>query len=179
MLSKSNRYICSLTNFTKIKPMKRKLLLILFFASVMFTGCNQSNTRSYNDTIVDAHKLLFEATNEFLSGSLDLIGKPESKKQLLKVIDATRKKLIEAQKPVEDLLPLNDKGLRQKMLEMFSTALNSMDGLEANIDILTKKDSEPKAAIMLKGVLSSLLELDESIKEIQVEYAESNNAELR
>ncbi|MDQ6471228.1 hypothetical protein RB619_11290 [Flavobacterium sp. LHD-80] len=160
--------------------MKKITLLLLFIISSVSISCNERTTESYNNQIVEAHTKLFQANEEFLKGSLNFIGKPESKKELLALIKATRNKLIEAQKPVELLAPLNtDQGLRKTILEMFSTSITSMDGFEINIDILTAKDGEAKAATMLQGAFSEIVALDETIKEIQVEYAHSNNAQLR
>ncbi|WP_035652797.1 hypothetical protein [Flavobacterium sp. ASV13] len=160
--------------------MKKITLFLLLLISVVFTSCNQQTTTSYNNQIVEAHKKLFEANDAFLNSSLNYIGKPESKKDLLKLIASTRNKLVAAQKPVDLLMPLNsDRGLRKKMLDMFDISIASMDGFEANIDILTTKDNEVKAATMMQGAFSGLLELDKEIKEIQVEYADSNNAQLR
>lgn len=160
--------------------MKKTTLLLLLVISLLSISCNHRTTESYNNQIVEAHTKLFETNDEFLKGSLNFIGKPESKKEFLALIKATRKKFEEAQKPVELLAPLNtDQGLRKTMLKMFSSSINSMNSFEINIDILTAKDNEAKAATMLQGAVSEILELDETIKQIQVEYANSNNAQLR
>ncbi|KAF2515388.1 hypothetical protein EYY60_02560 [Flavobacterium zhairuonense] len=160
--------------------MKKITLLLVLFVSVVFTGCGEQTTTSYNNQIVEAHKKLFDANDAFLSSSLNFIGKPESKKDFLKLIASTRNKLVAAQKPVDLLAPLNtDHGLRKTMLEMFDLSIASMDGFEANIDMLTTKDNEEKAATMMQGAFSGLLELDKEIKAIQVEYADANNAQLR
>lgn len=160
--------------------MKKITFLIVLFTCTMFTSCNQRTTVSYNDTIVEAHKQLFEANDAFITRSLNFIGKPESKKEFLKLITATRNKLVEARKPVELLDPLSkDHGLRKTMLDMFSSSINSMDGFEINIDLMTAKDNETKAATMLQGAFTEILELDKLIKELQVEYAQENNAQLR
>lgn len=160
--------------------MKKITLLFLLLVATAFTSCNQQTTTSYNNQIVDAHKKLFEANDEFLNGSLNFIGKPESKKEFLKLIASTRNKLIAAQKPVDLLVPLQtDHGLRKTMLNMFTSSITAMDGFEMNIDILTAKDNEEKAAVMLQGAFSEIIDLDAQIKEMQVEYADSNNAQLR
>ncbi|MTH18004.1 hypothetical protein [Flavobacterium sp. LC2016-01] len=160
--------------------MKKITLLLLLVISSISISCNERTTESYNNQIVEAHTKLFQANEEFLKGSLSLIGKPESKKELLTLIASTRNKLIAAKKPVDLLLPLSsDQGLRKTMLDMFDSSITSMDGLEINIDILTAKDNEAKAATMLQGAFTEIIELDEKIKQIQVEYADSNNAQLR
>ncbi|WP_289663754.1 hypothetical protein [Flavobacterium panacagri] len=160
--------------------MKKITLLLILFVCTILTSCNQRTTKSYNDTIVDAHTKLFQANDEFLKGSLNYIGKPESKKDLLKLIATTKNKLVEAKKPVELLEPLNrDHGLRKTMLDMLDSSITSMDGFEINIDLLTAKDNEEKAAIMMQGAFSEILELDGLIKELQVQYAHENNAQLR
>ncbi|KAF2335490.1 hypothetical protein [Flavobacterium daemonense] len=160
--------------------MKKITLLLLMVVSSVFISCNERTTESYNNQIVEAHSKLFQANEEFLNGSLSLIGKPESKKELLALITSTRNKLIEAKKPVELLAPLNsDKGLRKVMLDMFNSSITSMDGFETNIDVLTAKDNQAKSTIMLQGAFAEIVEMDETIKEIQVEYANANNAQLR
>ncbi|AXB55786.1 hypothetical protein [Flavobacterium fluviale] len=158
--------------------MKKITLIIVLF--MLISSCNTRTTTSYNDTIVAAHTKLFEANDQFFKETLNFIGKPESKKELLKLIAATRSKLVEAQKPVELLEPLSrDHGLRKTMLDMFNSSITAMDGFEINIDILTAKDNETKAATMLQGAFTEILELDELIKELQVQYAHENNAQLR
>lgn len=160
--------------------MKKTTLLLILLVCTLLTSCNERTTKSYNDTIVDAHTKLFQANDAFLKSSLNYLGKPESKKELLKLISTTRNQLVEAKKPVELLAPLNkDHGLRKTMLDMFNSSITSMDGLELNIDLLTAKNNEEKAATMLQGAFSEILELDELIKELQVEYAHENNAQLR
>ncbi|MEN2414694.1 hypothetical protein [Flavobacterium mesophilum] len=160
--------------------MKKITFLFLLFVSVVFTGCGEQTTTSYNNQIVEAHKKLFEANDTFLNNSLNFIGKPESKKEFLKLIASTRNKLVAAQKPVDLLAPMNtDHGLRKTMLDMFDLSIASMDGFEANIEVLTSKGNEEKAATMVQGAFSGLLDLDAEIKAIQVEYADANNAQLR
>jgi len=160
--------------------MKKITLLFLLVVSATFISCNQRTTQSYNDQIVEAHSKLFQANDEFLRGSLTFVGKPESKKDFLKLITATRNKLVEAKKPIELLDPLStDHGLRKTMLDMFSSSINSMDALEINVDMLVAKNNEEKAATLLQGAFTEILELDEVIKEAQAEYASANNAQLR
>ncbi|MFB9077892.1 hypothetical protein ACFFLS_04400 [Flavobacterium procerum] len=158
--------------------MKKTTLLILLFVSVIFSSCNQQTLESYNNTIVASHSTLFDATNNFYEKCENYIGKPESKKDLLKLIKETKAKLVEGRKPVDALTPFKDHGLRDTMLEMYTSSEQSMDSFAANADVVTGSDLE-KAMILFKGEYDRLIELDTLIKELQVQYAYDNKGELR
>lgn len=159
--------------------MKKASLLILLMISSLFTSCNQQTLESYNDTIVLAHKILLQINDNFYSNCEKYLGKPESKKELLKVIEETKNKLNEARKPVEALVQFKDHGLRKTLLEMYSNSQDSMDLLAFKANIITEPNTRDKALILFATEYSKLAELDKLIKELQVQYAYYNNGTLR
>jgi YesN/AraC family two-component response regulator len=159
--------------------MKKVTFLILLMVSSLITSCNQQTLESYNDTIVLAHKILLETNNNFYVNCEKYLGKPESKKELLKLIAETKNKLSEARKPVEALVPFKDHGLRKTILEMYTNSQDSMDFFAANVNLITEPDTRNKALTLFAVEYSKFVELDKLIKELQVQYAYYNNGTLR
>lgn len=159
--------------------MKKAIFLILLTASLLITSCNQQTLESYNDTIVLAHKNLLQTNDDFYGNCEKYLGKPESKKELLKLIEETKNKLSEARKPVEALVPFKDHGLRKTILEMYSNSQDSMDFFAANANLITDPDTQNKAVALFAVEYSKFIELDKLIKELQVQYAYYNNGTLR
>jgi len=159
--------------------MKKTILLILITVAALFTSCNQQTLESYNNAIVLAHKNLLLTNDAFFTNAEKYLGKPESKKELLQLIEETKNKLKEDKKPVEALVPFKDHGLRSTILEMYTNTEDSMTLFAANAALITGTDTRNKALQLFAGEYSKLTELDTLIKELQVQYAYYNNGKLR
>lgn len=159
--------------------MKKTILLLLAIIAATITSCNQQTLESYNDTIVLAHKELLYTNDNFYKEMKSYIGNPESKNLLVNLIKETRIKINEGKKPVEALVPFTDHGLRRTILEMYSSTEDAMDLYAVNVDLITKKGNEEKTAKLLGGQISKFTELDQLIRELQVQYAYYNNGKLR
>lgn len=159
--------------------MKKIAFLILLIVSPLLTGCNQQTIESYNETIVLAHTILLDINNDFYGNCKNFLGKPESKKELLQLIEKTKKKLTEARKPVEALVPFEDHGMRSTILEMYSDTEDAMYLYAAKADVITEPDSREAAAFLFAKEHSKLEELDKLIRELQVQYAYYNKCNLR
>jgi phosphoenolpyruvate synthase/pyruvate phosphate dikinase len=159
--------------------MKKTLLLILLSLSMVITSCNQQTITSYNNTIVKSHAILIRANEDFFTQSRAYFGKTESKKEFLQLIEETKSKIAEGRKPVEELVEFKDHGLRKTILEMYSNSQDSMDAFKASADMITSPGHETETAALLEREYSKLIELDQLIKELQVQYAYYNKTELR
>jgi hypothetical protein len=159
--------------------MKKTLLLILLSFSMVITSCNQQTIISYNNTIVKAHSVLISTNEDFFAKSRTYFGKPESKKEFLQLIEETKIKIAEGRKPVDELVEFKDHGLRKTILEMYSNSQNTMDIFKTYADMITSPGHETQTADLLEREYSKLIELDQLIKELQVQYAYYNKTELR
>lgn len=159
--------------------MKKTLLLILLSLSMVITSCNQQTITSYNNTIVKAHTILISTNEDFFSRSRTYFGKPESKKEFLQLIEETKIKIAEGRKPVDELVEFKDHGLRKTILEMYSNTQDTMDIFKTYADMITSPGHEVEKADLLVKEYSKLIELDQLIKELQVQYAYDNKTELR
>jgi hypothetical protein len=159
--------------------MKKTLLLILLSLSMVITSCNQQTITSYNNTIVKAHTILISTNEDFFSRSRTYFAKPESKKEFLQLIEETKIKIAEGRKPVEELVEFKDHGLRKTILEMYSNSQDTMDIFKTYADMITSPGHEVEKADLLVKEYSKLIELDQLIKELQVQYAYDNKTELR
>lgn len=150
-------------------------LLSLFF----LTSCNNQTITSYNNTIVASHEQLLKINEDFSSQYESFIGKPESKAAFQKLVAATKTKIAEAQKPVDALIPINDEGMRDKVLEMFLAYNNSMYVFNLKSDVITNPAKKEEALMLFLTEFQKLKTLDDEIREIQITYAQNNNSQLR
>ncbi|MRX69204.1 hypothetical protein SAMN06265349_104110 [Flavobacterium resistens] len=159
--------------------MKKTILFFLIIFSFAITSCNQQTLETYNNTIVRAHQKLLFINDNFYEKATTYIGKPESKKLLADLIEETKRKVIEDRKAVENLVPFKDHGLRRTILEMYSSTENAMFFYAANTDLITKTGNAEKAFKLFEKPLSEFRELDQLIRELQVQYAYYNKGQLR
>jgi hypothetical protein len=159
--------------------MKKTILLFLAIVAATITSCNQQTLETYNNTIVLAHKELLYTNDNFYKEAASYIENPESKNLLVNLIKETKIKINEGRKPVEALVPFTDHGLRRTILEMYSSTEDAMDLYAANVDLITKKGNEEKTAKLFGEQISKFTELDQLIRELQVQYAYYNNGKLR
>lgn len=159
--------------------MKKTIFLFLAILSATLTSCNQQTLESYNNTIVFAHQKLIYTNDHFFKESSEYIGNPKSKNLLVNLIKETKRKLNEGKKPVEDLVPFKDHGLRRTILEMYSNTEDSMDFYAANVDLITDPNSREKAAKLFREQILKFSELDQLIRDLQVQYAYYNKGKLR
>lgn len=157
--------------------MKKTVLLFLaVFATI--TSCNQHTLETYNNTIVIAHKNLIYTNDAFFKETSTYIGDPKSKNLLINLIKETKRKVNIDRKPVEDLIPFKDHGLRRTILEMYANTEDSMDLYAANIDLIIDPESREKTAKLFKDQILKFAELDQLLRELQVQYAYYNNGKL-
>jgi hypothetical protein len=159
--------------------MKKTILLLLVAVCASISSCNQQTLETYNNTIVVAHKNLIYTNDAFFKENSTYIGDPKSKNPLIRLIKETKRKVIEDRKPVEDLVPFKDHGLRRTILEMYANTEDSMDLYAANIDLITDPESGEKTAKLFREQILKFAELDQLIRELQVQYAYYNKGTLR
>lgn len=159
--------------------MKNAGLIFLLSFLVVFTSCNNQTITSYNNTIVAAHEELLKINQDFSSQYEVFIGKPKSKAQFQKLIAASKIKIAEAKKPVEALIPINDEGMRDKVLEMFLACNNTMYVFNLKSDMITNPAKKEEALMLFLTEFQKLKTLDDEIREIQITYAQNNNSQLR
>jgi hypothetical protein len=159
--------------------MKNANLLFLLSFLVLLTSCNNQTITNYNNTIVAAHEELLKINKDFSSQYETFIGKPKSKAQFQKLIELTRGKIAEAKKPVEGLIPINDEGMRDKVLDMFLAYDNSMYVFNLKSNIITNPTTKEEAYMLFLTEFQKLKTLDDEIREIQITYAQNNNSQLR
>ena len=159
--------------------MKKLFVFFIAYLLISLSSCGNQTNKSYNDTIVLAHEELTNINSEFYSKSKSMLTNSNSKEVFIKLIQNTKERLIEAKKPVEELIEIqNDHGLRKTILEMFSCVEDSMNEYNFKIDLLVDPKSKMESTIIIVKEIKKLNELDVLIKELQIQYAYYNNAKL-
>ncbi|MEN2414696.1 hypothetical protein [Flavobacterium mesophilum] len=159
--------------------MKKTILLFLIIFSCVLISCNQQTIETYNNTVVHAHDELFLINNNFYKEAANYIGNPKSKKLLTNLIEDTKRKTEEGRKSVEDLVPFKDHGLRRTILEMYDATEDAMYLYEANAAMITADGNSEKVAKLFEEHIVKYRELDQLIRELQVQYAYYNKLQLR
>lgn len=158
-----------------------KIIKFIFIVSLIMciSSCNNQTIVSYNNTIVSAHEELLKINQDFSMQYEQFLEKSKSKAEFMALISKTKTRIAEAKKTVEALIPINDEGLRAKMLDMFDAYDNSMLVFKVKIDTLTNPALKSEAIMLLLTEFHKLKELDDEIREIQLQYAANNNTQIR
>ena len=159
--------------------MKKIVVFSLLSFIVLLSSCNNQTIVAYNDTIVSAHEKLLTINKDFSLQFESFIDKPKSKAEFLKLITETNAKIADAKKPVDELTPFDDEGMRQKMLEMFDAYDHTMSVFKAKAADVIDPSKKGESIMLLLSEFNKLKVLNDEIQEIQVRYANNNNTQLR
>lgn len=151
----------------------------ILFISFLFLGCGNPTLSDYNETIVVSYNKLNEI-NKDITPKLELyVGKPEKLAEFKKIIQGYRETLLEARKPVDDLVPIKDSGFRRNCQDLF----DNYETLLLTLNLQAEKFTAPPTPdnnimdIILEK-LKNISEAEQQLKESQYRFAEQNNARL-
>jgi len=156
--------------------MKTKFTVLV--SCLIFWSCGVQTLSTYNETIVSVHQELFTIYNDFYEQYDKIIGKPNSKQELNKLIDSTKLKLIDAQKPLDELIVIKDHGLKRTLIDMYNKFDDSLDLYKEKVDFFSDPTKQNEASVLILKEFDEFNSLDVLLKELQVRFAYYNKAKL-
>lgn len=155
-----------------------KTKIILFFSLFLFWSCGVQTLKTYNETIVSVHQEFFDINNKFYEKYYKLIGKPNAKQEFSNLIEVTKLQIIDAQKPLDELIKIKDHGLKETLIDMYNKFDDSLDLYKGKLDLFTDSTKQDVASVLILKELNDINELDELLKELQIQFAYYNKAKL-
>ncbi|MEZ4880146.1 MAG: hypothetical protein R2801_08295 [Chitinophagales bacterium] len=158
--------------------MKKIIFISTAIITLIFTSCGVDKT-TYNDKIVTAHTALLEINQNVANNFENYLGKLEQKDAFVKFIDESLAKMQESKKTIEDLKPIEDEGMRDKLLEMYDTYTKTLELYKSKADIITNDANYDNVVELYNDELEKIQKLDTEIKIMQEQFASKNNIQLK
>lgn len=169
-----------LQHIHKCNIMRNITFSCLLLISFLFSACGNQTLQTYNDTIVTSYNELNNITKDLTPKIGTYAGKPEKLAEFKKTLEGYRKKLLEARKPVENLVPIKDADFRKNCLDLFDDYESLLLTLNLKADKFTALPTpENDVTGIIFERLKSIEESNKVLLESQYRFAEQNNAHLR